>query len=152
VVVGVGHDPEPVSFVWRTAVGSSNNAPFPHIPQRGQVSDDGSDIATGNKSWHVLKQNGLRLYVANAVPCCWPHVAFVVGSSLLAGNGEWLAGKACCNHVRKSSVLPSGTGLHELTHVSEDWRGWQVSVCDSGGNNALAVFVPFDIANRLPTK
>jgi hypothetical protein len=136
----------------RSAVGSSDNTPSPHIPQRGQVSDDGSEITAGNKSRHVFKQNGSRLYSANDFTGCGPHVSLVICGSLLAGDGEGLAGKARCNHVRNASVLLGCTGLNELTHVSEDRSDGQVSVCNSGSDNALAIFVPLDIANWPPSE
>ena len=120
--------------------------------QRGQVSNDGSKVAAGNKSWHVFKQNGFRLYDANNVCRGGPHVALVIGPGLLSGDGEWLAGKARANHIRNSSVLLGCTGLNELTHISEDWRGSQVSVADSGGDDFLAILVPFDITARLPAQ
>jgi hypothetical protein len=149
---GVGHDPEPVALVRSAGMSCSQNSPAPHIPQRGQVSEDGSEIAAGNKSRDVLKQNGSRLYPANDLSGCWPHIAFVVGSSLLACDAERLAGETCANHVRNSSILVSGTGECELTHVSEDGRGWQVSIRDSGGKHALAVVIPFDVADAIPSE
>jgi hypothetical protein len=90
--------------------------------------------------------------VANNVPSCRPHISLVIGRKLPSCHAEGLAGKACCNHVRNASVLLGCTGLNELTHVSEDRGDGQVSVCDSGSDNALAVFVPLDIATGLPSK
>lgn len=63
-----------------------------------------------------------------------------------------LTGEACRNHVRKSSVLESGTGLHELTHVAKDRGGWQVSVSDSSGDDLLAVVVDLDIPDWSPAE
>jgi ribosomal protein L27 len=149
---GVGHDPESFPAVGRSAVGCADNTPSAHIPQVGQVTDDGSKVAAGNKSSHVFKQNGCRLYAANNVGGCGPHVAFVGIRELLSSDAEGLAGKACANHVCNSSVLLSCTGLCELTHVSKDRGAGQEAVCDALGNDALAVVVPFDIADVSPTE
>lgn len=146
----MGGDPEAVALVRSANVGSSENSPAAHVPQRGQVSDDGSDISAGNKSGDVFKQNGLRLYAANDLNGCGPHVSLVGVSELLAGDGKWLTGKARANHVRNSSVLVGCTGLCELTHVSEDGGAVQVSVSDSGSDDALAVFVPLDVSDMGP--
>jgi hypothetical protein len=148
----VGSNPKPLAFVISSGVDSSQNSPFPHIPHRGQVSEDGVDISAGNKSRDVLKLHGFRLYDANDFSGCGPHVSHIVVSSLLSCNAEGLAGKARTNHVRNASILFGCTGLNELTHVSEDWGVGEVSVCDSRGNNALAVFVPFDIATGFPSE
>jgi hypothetical protein len=148
----VGHNPESLSFVRSSAIVCSDNSPSAHEPQRGQFSDDGSEITAGNKSWHVFKQNGLRLYVANNVARRRPHVPRVIFSGSTTRDAERLAGKASCNHVRNASVLPGCTGLNELTDIAEDGGDGQVSVSDSGGNDLLAVFVPFNIAAWLPTE
>jgi hypothetical protein len=88
--------------------------------------------------------------VANDFFSCGPHVPDVSPCELIACDGEWLAGKACANHVRNASVLLGCTGLCELTHISEDGGAVQVSVCDSGSNDALAVFVPLDVSDMRP--
>jgi len=72
--------------------------------------------------------------------------------SASCGVAEWLAWKPARNHVRNASILLGCTGLYELTHVSENGGAGEVSVCDSRGNDALAVFVPFDIATGFPSE
>jgi hypothetical protein len=152
VPLGVGNNPESVAPMWRSGVASSQNSPPSHIPQRGQVTEDGSKVTAGNKPADVLKEYGFRLYAANDLSRCGPHVAAVVCGLLLSCNTERLAREACANHVRKSSVLVSGTGLCELTHVAKDRGGRQESVTNSGGDDSLAVVVPFDVSDCGPAE
>jgi len=93
-----------------------------------------------------------RSNFANGIEGRWPHISFVICAAALAGLTEWLAWKTSCNHVRKSSVFASGTGLYELTHITKDRSAWDESVRDSCGEHALAVVVPFDIADWSPTE
>ena len=148
----VGNNPESLSQVRRAKLGCSQNSPPSHIPQRGQVGKDCPDVSSAKEAWHVLKQDASRSNDANNVPRGGPHISLVVFCGLLSGNGEGLAGKARSNHVRNSSVLLGCTGLCELTHISENWRGRQVSVCDAGRDDALAVVAKFNIAAWLPAK
>jgi hypothetical protein len=150
--IGVGHDPQALSFVRSFGIVSSHNSPLAHVPQVGQVTNDCSNVTAGNKSSNVFKENGFRPYCANDFNGFRPHVSVIVFCELSTCNAEWLAREACRNHICKSSVLFSCTGLNELTNVSEDWGGWQESVSDSSCDDALAVFVPFDIADRFPSK
>lgn len=64
----------------------------------------------------------------------------------------WLTWESSRNHVRKSSVLASGTGLHELTHVAKDRGSGDESIGDALGEHALAVVVPLDVADGCPAE
>tara|TARA_R110000824_G_scaffold227851_1_gene415696 strand:+ start:520 stop:732 length:213 start_codon:yes stop_codon:yes gene_type:complete len=70
---------------------------------------------------------------------------------LLACFAEWLAGKACCNHIDKSRVFFSGTGLDELVNVSKDWGCIEAAVFDPLGDDLLTVFFVFDITDMAPS-
>jgi hypothetical protein len=109
-------------------------------------------VSQGKEAWHVFQPSESGSNVANNVPRRRPHVSFVVCPPLFPCDTERLARESRANHVRKSAILASGTGLHELTHVSEDRGDGQESVCDSGSEDALAVVVPFHIADALPTQ
>ena len=126
-------------------------APASHEPHFGQVGEDDSEVSGSKESCDVLQEQVFWSYCANDGFGCWPHVALVRFGKLLARNAEWLAGKACANHVRNASVLVGCTGLNELTHVSEDRGFVQVSVCDSRGNDSLAILVPLDVSDMLPS-
>jgi len=76
-----------------------------------------------------------------------PLVPFVVLAFLLSCNAEWLAGKACRNHVDKALVLFTCTGLDEVVNVSKDWGFVEEAVLDSLREDFLAVLVPFDVAD-----
>jgi hypothetical protein len=120
-----------------------------HEAQRGQLSGDGAGVST-KQPWDVLQEDVAGSNQPNNVPRCRPHVLFVIGATFCACARERLAGKACANHVRNSSVLLGRTGLCELTHVSEDRGALKVAVCDALGDDSLAVVVPFDIADVPP--
>lgn len=61
-----------------------------------------------------------------------------------------LAREPSANHVRKSSVLSSCTGLHELTHVSEDRGSREEPVLDPLRDDSLTVLVDLDVPDRVP--
>tara|TARA_R100000808_G_scaffold552_2_gene2832 strand:+ start:775 stop:1044 length:270 start_codon:yes stop_codon:yes gene_type:complete len=73
-------------------------------------------------------------------------------ASFLACNAEWLAGKACRNHIDKPRVFFSGTGLDEVVNVSEDWGFVEETVFDPLLDDFLAVGFPLDIADSSPVQ
>jgi hypothetical protein len=79
-------------------------------------------LVCAKKSGHVLKVHTGGLDGVNNCHRGWPHVSAVFARLSLASDAERLAWEAPANHVDKSAILFSGTGLYELTHVSEDWR------------------------------
>jgi hypothetical protein len=79
-----------------------------------------------------------------------PFVPFVVFAFFLSSNAEWLAGKACRNHIDKPRVFFSGTGLDEVVNVSEDWGFIEEAVLDSLTDDLLAVGFPLDITDSSP--
>jgi hypothetical protein len=149
---GVGHNPPPQALVMSAGIGARYASVASHIPHCGQIGEDDSGVSASKEPWDVFQLDSLRSNTANDIRGCWPHVSFVAFGKLFSGNCEWLAGKARCNHVRNSSILVGCTGLCELTHVSEDWRGWQDAVADTSSNDSLAILVPLDIADWAPSE
>jgi hypothetical protein len=145
--VGVGKNPDSVAEMGRALLSCGKTTPFRIEPQFGQSPENSGQVSEGNKGSDVFQPRDRGSYSVNDAGCCIPHVTGVCRSEHVAGEAVGLAGKACANHVRNSSVLVGRTGLCELTHVSEDGGEVQVSVCDSGSNDALAVFVPLDVSD-----
>lgn len=153
-VLGVGQNPEALSAVVCPHIVSSQNSPPDMIPHCGKVGENCSgEIGVPKKSWHILTVKGSGSYSANNLCGFRPHVSGVVFGLLLSRHAEWLAWEACCNQVRKSSVLLGCTRLYELTHVCIDWGIRQYSVFNSLGEHPLAVWVDFDIPDwSVPEK
>jgi hypothetical protein len=132
-------------------IGSGYAASSSHIAHSGQIGGDSCCIPSKD-AWDVLQQHASGSNSANDSGGRGPHISLVVGSKSLSCDAVRLAGKACRNHVRKSSVLFSGTGLCELTHVAKDRGCGNESVPDASGNDALAVVVPFDVSDWSPAQ
>jgi hypothetical protein len=118
----------------------------------GQRREDFAEVSRIKQTWDVLQERVSGSYEANTFERLRPLVPFVVLASFLSCNAEWLAGKACRNHIDKSLVLSSCTGLDEDVNVSEDWGFIEEAVLDSLREDFLAVLVPFDISHGLPTE
>jgi hypothetical protein len=69
---GVGHDPDPVSLMWRSNVGSSHNRPSRVIPERGKITDD-SFKSSMNEHWAVFHEDVTGSYFANHPRHMSPH-------------------------------------------------------------------------------
>ena len=63
-----------------------------------------------------------------------------------------MARETCSKYVDKALVLVSCTGLDEVVNVSKDWGLVEEAVFDALGEDFLAVFVPFDIADCFKTE
>ncbi len=163
--LGVGsNDPDAVTFMVSANIGRSEHAPFRIEPDFGQVFEYTPEVSPNRdccgsihipcsrrqKTGYVFKECITGLDFFNDVECCWPHVSFIVRCVLFPCDGKWLAREACCNHICKSSVCSSCTGLYELTHIVKDWCFCKKSVLDSLGNNFLAVTVPLNVPDGVP--
>ena len=58
---------------------------------------------------------------ANTLDRLRPLVPFVVLAFFLSRNAEWLAGKACRNHIDKPRVFFRCTGLDEVVNILQRW-------------------------------
>ena len=81
-----------------------------------------------------------------------PHVPFVVGSLLLSGDTERLAGETGGNDINHSRIACGVPVTDECFDIAEDRGGGEDSVTDSGGKDSLAVVIPLDIPDGSETK
>ena len=99
-LVGVGHDPDSWAAVSCTNVGSSNDVPFTHIPERGNRPHDSGERAAviivkkvdgvfrHKESWAESRNNSETLA---------PHPSLIGRSFPLACLADWLARHAGAN-------------------------------------------------------
>jgi hypothetical protein len=133
-----------------TDIVSSQHTPPDTVPERGQVTDDPSEVASsipGKESWHVLSEHEAGSNLPHHFGELRPKIAFVCASLSLSCNGEGLARKAPRNHVRKASVLSGVACSNELPDVPEDGGRINAAVCNPRLEDRLAVRVDFDIAH-----
>jgi hypothetical protein len=123
-----------------------------HTPSRikpcfGQRSEDFAEVPRTKQTWDVLQECVSGSNIANALDRLRPLIPVVVLAFFLSCNAEWLAGKACRNHVNISLVFFSGTGLDEVVNIPEDRRFIEDAVLDPLREDLLAEFVPLDISD-----
>jgi len=148
--VGVGQNPESFASVRGTHIVCSEHTPSRIEPCFGQRSEDFAEVSRIKQTWDVLQERVSGSNIANTLDRLRPLVPFVVLASLLACNAEWLAGKACRNHVDKARVFFRCTGLDEVVNVSEDWGFIEEAVLDSLREDFLAVVIEFNVADCVP--
>jgi len=130
----------------------SEHSPSRIEPDFGQRREDFAEVSRIKQTWDVLQERVSGSYEAKTLERLRPLVPLVIFASFLACNAEWLAGKACRNHIDKAFVLFSCAGLDELVNVSKDWGFIKETVLDSLREDFLTVLVPFDISHGLPTE
>jgi len=106
--------------VRRAAIVRSEHRPFRIEPERGQVSEYGSEVGVRSEPWDVLQQRESRSYSAKNVCGFGPEVALVGVSESLAGDGEGLAGKARRNHIDQASIALGPSVSEKRSNVPED--------------------------------
>ena len=130
----------------------SQHAPFRIVPRLGQVPENGSPVFVSKQTWDVLQERESRSNCAKDSERGGPHVAGVVGSELLAGNGEGLAGESSRDNINHAAIASGVASSDEVSNVPEDGGGIQKTVGDSGFEDLLAVGVDFDISERSPSE
>jgi len=118
--VGVGQYEHALSCVWGANGARAEHAPFRIEPERGQVTEDGSEVAVVNESWTVLQERESWSNHAKAFGSLGPHVAGVVGSGSLPGDAERLAGESGGDDIHSSSEPRAVAGSEKLSDVPED--------------------------------
>jgi hypothetical protein len=58
------------------------------------------------QTFHVLKDEGLRLTLPNRSDGLWKHVTCVGMGAMLASNREWLAGRSAGHELYLAGILP----------------------------------------------
>jgi len=149
VAHGVGtHKPEPVSFVRRSNVGSSQHCPSAVIPERGQVTEDSSE-SPSKEGWAVLHEDEPGSNVAHDARHVCPHAgSLTVDAGALSGHADVLAREAARNHVNNAAPWSSVKGAN----VIPNREGREKAVILSGGKYACGVGFPFNGANGAPSE
>jgi len=119
-------------------------------PAFGQRAEDFVEVARIKQTGDVFEKGESWANVTNRLDRLRPLVPFVVLASLLACNAEWLAGKACRNHVDKARVFFTCTGLDELVNVSKDGGFVEEAVFNPLREDFLAVVIEFNVADCVP--
>jgi hypothetical protein len=141
--------------VWRTDIVCSKHSPSCIEPCFGQRPENFGEVAAIKQTWDVLQECVTASHIANTLDRLRPLVPFVVLALfdfLLSCNAEWLAGKACRNHIDIALVFFSCTGLNEVVNVSKDGGFVEDAVFNPLREDFLAVGVVFDIAYRPPAQ
>ena len=108
------------------------------------------EVARIKQTGDVFEKGESWANVTNRLDRLRPLVPFVVLASFLSCNAEWLAGKACRNHIDIARVFFRCTGLDEVVNVSEDGGFVEEAVFDPLREDLLTVFFPLDISNSSP--
>jgi hypothetical protein len=104
----------------------------------------------GKEPWDVLQEAESGLYDTNALDGGWPHIALVIGSSALSGDGEGLTGESGGNDINHASISSGVALIEECSDIAKDWSIIEKPVCNPGLEHPLAVGVPLDIAEAAP--
>jgi hypothetical protein len=86
---------------------SSQHTPSDTVPERGQVTDDLSEVASsipGKESWHVLSEYVSGSNLPHHFGELRPEVSVVVTSLALSCDREGLARKATAAYVSQAAI------------------------------------------------
>jgi hypothetical protein len=117
-------------MVWSSGIVRPQHTPPSIIPQRGQVTEHGSEISMRfrQETWDVFQERESRSYNANGIPRGRPHVARVVLASLLSGAAERLARKSGCNDINHALIRFGVPITDECSDIAEDRGVWDESI------------------------
>lgn len=137
----------------RSCMVRSQTTPLRIVPQRGQVSEDGSEVAVRRRkqSWYVFQECVGGTYFAKNVGCRGPHVTGVVHGSLSARNTKGLAGKSSSNDL-DHAFIRFRVLFAEFADVTK-YRSFGEDAIDNPlVQNLLAVLIVFNVADGTPAK
>jgi hypothetical protein len=127
VALGVGHNPDSIPKLSGTNVGSGYAMPFRIIPERGQVSENGSQPSTKQRC-DVLHDDESRSYLANEPSVMSPQAASLsIKTRSTARKTDILAWKSSNDAVGPESVFPKSIG-GKSTNIVIDGNLWPVLV------------------------
>lgn len=117
MTVGYRDDPDALAEVIQArcatkpdGVGRRYDSPARIIPQRGQVSENGSEPPS-SESWRVLHEDVVGFHFANDSDKFLPQsAAWVFESESLPSDADALTGKSARNHVNNASPRASVEG------------------------------------------
>jgi hypothetical protein len=125
----VRDDPQPVSTMRRADVSSAQHRPFPHIPERGQVTDDPTPCRStlGRKEpWDVLTEDPCRTASGDEPMPRRPKIALVIGRLALARDAVGLTREPPAPELGVGDVLGS-----DVADVPEVWHAGPVALEDA---------------------
>jgi hypothetical protein len=93
--------------------------------------------------WDVLQEAEPWSYLANDARRIRPHVPFISGAELAAGDTEWLAREPPRDAIHASAPCSTVEG----SHVIPDGGIVEHAVCDALLDDSLAVVVSLDVAH-----
>jgi hypothetical protein len=147
-IVGVGHNPDPLSKVGRSDIGSSQDSPSRRIPHRGQVSENHSE-SPRSEYWRVFHKRISGAYFTDDSCHFHPESAFVsFDSSSFPCCTDVLTGKSARYHVDKSPPRLPVKGANVIPNRE---RG-EKSVILPLHKYACGVGLAFNCAHGRPSK
>jgi hypothetical protein len=98
--------------------------------------------------WDVFQERESRSYLANDPDCFRPEISFVVISSLIPRDAEWLTWEARRDNIHASSP---GTPVERL-NITPYRRIAQTAISNPCFNDFDAIGVVFNVADGRPSK
>jgi hypothetical protein len=116
--LGVGNNPDTVSLVGIANVARRNAVPLRIVPDRGQVSENGSEPET-QQSCDVFHDDKIGSYLANKPSKVTPQTTSLAGKSgALPHRRNVLAGKSSANNINWSDIFAPELGyVFKLANV-----------------------------------
>jgi hypothetical protein len=144
----VGHNPDPLSKVRRSDIGSTKHSPSRIKPHLGQVSENSSK-SPRSENWRVFHEHESRSYFTNDAGHLNPQAAsFSIKPVPVPCAANVLAGESSANDIN-----PSAPRLAvESSHVVPDREDWQQSVALSGKQYPSWVLSKLNSADGAPSK
>jgi hypothetical protein len=132
----------------RPNIGRAEHAPFCIVPERGQITEDGSKSAK-SEGWGVFHEHETRSYTANDSRHISPEArAFAADTCALACSADVLTGESPRNHVNPSAPR----SRVKCSHVVPDWERLKAPVVLARAKYRARVWVKLDSANRAPSE
>jgi len=151
IVDGVRYLPEnpnPVSLVRSSDVGSAQSDPCRIIPERPKIGEDDVQSST-NERWRVFHEDESRSNIANNTSELPPESGTLSGQpESSSGNGDILAREAARNDVNNSSPWL----CVKRANVIPDRERTKESVVLSLSQDRSGISISFNRANGLPSE
>lgn len=110
-VTGVGQDEDPAPLVGQPELSRAETTPLRIEPEYGQVSEDGSEAPSRNKSRDVLQKDPSGSNLPKAADEVSPDPPLVLGAAALSGLAPRLAREAGRDEIHLSAVSLAREGL-----------------------------------------
>jgi hypothetical protein len=154
-----GNDPDPLSKVGSSDIGSSQHSPSSIEPHRGQVSENHSE-SSNSEHWRVFHERIAWSYFTDDSRHFHPESGALAGDSgALSGGADVLTGKAARNHVNTAAprssvkapnVIPYRERREKAVILSGDKYARGIGVVLDGADGAPAEEVSSEYASTCP--